>query len=71
MCLAYPGKILKIKGDQATVDYGVETRVAKIVEGEFHKGDYVIVQGRLVIEKVDPDDARQFIEMVQGASGTR
>ena len=32
MCLAIPGKIIEIKDDIATVDYGKEKRKAKIVE---------------------------------------
>lgn len=63
MCLAVPGKIIKIEGDIATIDYGSETRKAAIVEDNYKIGDYVIVQGKIVIEKVPKKDVKQWLEM--------
>ena len=45
MCLAIPGKIIKIENDNAIVDYISEKRIGKIVEGTYKVGDYVIIQG--------------------------
>ncbi|KHO45383.1 MAG: hypothetical protein QS98_C0011G0078 [archaeon GW2011_AR3] len=64
MCLAYPGKILKISKDMATIDYDTEKRKAKIVERKYRPGDYVIVQGRIVIEKVNKKAAERWLEMI-------
>ncbi|HLD86731.1 MAG TPA: HypC/HybG/HupF family hydrogenase formation chaperone [Candidatus Nanoarchaeia archaeon] len=63
MCLAVPGRIVKIAGDIATVDYDIEKREGKIIEGEYGKGDYVLVQGGIVIEKVEEREAREALEM--------
>ena len=72
MCFAFPGKIVKISGAQATIDYGTEKRKAHLVEGEkFGVGDYVIVQGKMVLEKVNKEDAEKWLEMVTGGRGTR
>ncbi len=68
MCLAIPGKITNIKDDVAIVDYGSEKRKAKIVEGDFKVGDYVIVQGRLVIEKVPENQVSGWLELLKDAS---
>ncbi|NQV08488.1 HypC/HybG/HupF family hydrogenase formation chaperone [Candidatus Woesearchaeota archaeon] len=64
MCLAYPGKIVKIDGDMATIDYDTEKRSAKMID-KFNVGDYVIVQGKIVIQKVPKKDAEEFIKMVK------
>ena len=62
MCLAIPGKIIQIENDTAIVDYGSEKREAKIFEGNFSIGDYVIVQSKLIIEKVPEDQAISWIK---------
>jgi hydrogenase maturation factor len=65
MCLAYPGKIEKIKKDIATIDYDFEKRQAKLIDTKFKVGDYVIVQGKIVIEKVPKKSAEQWLEMIK------
>ncbi len=62
MCLAIPGRIIRIKDGVALVDYGSEKRQGKIVEGEYSIGDYVIIQGGLVIEKTPESQARDWVE---------
>lgn len=65
MCLAVPGRIVKIEGETATVDYGAERRQARLVEPEFHVGDYVIVQAKIVITKVPTAEAKAWLEQVK------
>ena len=65
MCLAIPGKIVSIEKDVATIDYGSEKRKAKIIEGDFKKGDFVIVQGRIVIEKVPEEQVKGWLDVVR------
>jgi hydrogenase assembly chaperone HypC/HupF len=57
MCLAVPGMIKSIKSGKATVDYGVEKRTAAVMDKSFKKGDYVIVQGGVVVMKVSEKEA--------------
>lgn len=57
MCLAYPGKIIKIKQDLAIVDYKTEQRTAKLISEDFQVGDYVIVQAGIVVERVPESKA--------------
>lgn len=64
MCLACPGKIVKIEKDMATLDYGKEKREAGIIDGNFKIGDYAIVQNKVVIQKVPKKDAEEFIKMM-------
>ena len=75
MCLAVPGKIVKIKGDKAVVDYILEKRTATLVNRKFRVGDYVIVQGKIVVEKVEQKPAEKWLEtigaMVGGKNGKK
>ncbi len=65
MCLAVPGKITKIKEGVATVDYGSEKREAKIVYGEYKPGDYVIVQAKLIVDKVPVEQVQAWLNIVK------
>ena len=66
MCLAFPGKIVRISGSDATIDYGAEKRTAKLIEPKYKKGDYVLVQGKVVVEKVKKEDAQRWLDMITG-----
>lgn len=65
MCLTIPGKIVKIKGDIATLDYGSEKREAKIVEGNYAVGDCVLVQAKIVVEKVPEEQMKGWLEILK------
>ncbi len=60
MCLAIPGKITGIKKGVASIDYGDTKTKAGIIDGDFKVGDYVIVQGKIVVEKVPKKQVRQW-----------
>ncbi len=67
MCLAIPGKIIAIRGGIATVDYGSEKREARIVVGEYTVGDFVIVQAKIVVDKVPPEQVQGWLDVVRNA----
>jgi len=60
MCLAYPGKVVELKGDFARVDFGEGT----IKEGinislvQSNIGDYVLVHAGYAIQRVDETEAQ-------------
>ena len=62
MCLAIPGKIIKIENDIAIIDYGKEKRTAKLVEKGYSIGDYVLVQTGLVLKKIPEKEAVEIIK---------
>ncbi len=66
MCLAFPGKIVEINGDMAKVDYVSEIREVGILSDEFKIGDYVIVQNKVVVEKIEKEKAESFLELING-----
>lgn len=58
MCLAFPGKIKKINGKSATVEYPLETREVLVGEKNLKVGDLVMVQMGIIIKKLTPKEAR-------------
>ena len=65
MCLTIPGKIIKIEEDIATLDYGSEKRQVKIVEGNYKVGDFVLVQARVIVEKVPERQMKGWLEVLK------
>ena len=63
MCLAIPGKVIKIEEDIATVSYGEEKKQAKLLNPDIKIGDYVIVQNRLILQKVPENEALESIRL--------
>ena len=63
MCLSVPGKIIKIEGDTATVDYQGEKREASLkLRKDVRVGDYVIVSAKFVMEKIPEEEAKKALE---------
>ena len=58
MCLAIPGKILKITGNRADVDFGEgSARQCNISLVEAKVGDYVVVHAGYAIQIMDEKEA--------------
>ena len=55
MCLAIPGKVIKIDDDNATIDYNGITKQAKITLVSPKIGDYVLVHAGFAIEILKKD----------------
>lgn len=67
MCLAVPGKIVEKIGNKVVVDYGENRVEAGILTGEFKVGDFVIVQGKIVIEKVPDEQVEKWNEFLNSS----
>lgn len=67
MCLAVPGKVLSVdEGGRATVDMlGARREVSLRLVPDAKTGDYVLVHAGFGIQVVDPEEARQTIELVK------
>ena len=61
MCLAIPGKVIRLEKDMAIVDYSGEQREAIFQGITLKKGDYVLVQQGIVIQKVSEEEALESI----------
>lgn len=61
MCLAIPGKIVKLKKEKAVIYYGETKKEAhNLIKANI--GDYVIVQMGRVVQKVKEKDALKSIK---------
>ena len=64
MCLAIPGKILKINGDLAKVDFGDGTaREVNTSLVDVKVGEYVIVHAGFAIEILDEESAKETLKL--------
>ena len=63
MCLAIPGKILKIDGNSALIDFdGIKQNVIIALIQDPEVGKFVIVHAGYAIEMMDEKDALESIE---------
>jgi hydrogenase expression/formation protein HypC len=71
MCLAVPGKVISIRGEDpltrtGRVDFGGVVREASLAYvPEVNVGDYVIVHVGFAISKVDEEEARKVFEYLE------
>ncbi len=66
MCLAFPGRILNIKGDQATADFdGIEKEVnISLVKGA-KVGDFVMVHAGFAIQRMNKLEAEEVFKLYE------
>lgn len=63
MCLSVPGRVEKIEGLNAIVDFGGSKRnVSTMLFPDIACGDYVLVHAGFIIQKLDPEEAIKTIE---------
>ncbi len=70
MCLAIPGKIVELNGNNAVVEInGIrrEANVAFITDPKI--GDYVLLHAGFAIEKWSEQDVREYEEIVKDVAG--
>jgi hydrogenase expression/formation protein HypC len=71
MCLAVPGKVISIAGEDpimrsGKVDFGgISKEVSLAYVPDVKEGDYVIVHVGFAISKVDEDEAKQVFEYLK------
>ena len=66
MCLAYPGKIISIKGDNASVDFdGIEKEINVSLVSGAKKNDFVIVHAGFAIQKLSEQSAMEVFKLYE------
>ncbi|MGI6009389.1 MAG: HypC/HybG/HupF family hydrogenase formation chaperone [Methanomethylophilus sp.] len=63
MCLAIPGKIVNIDGDEAYIDYGGSMKTANISMVDAKVGQYVVVHAGFAIEVMDEEEANETLKL--------
>ncbi|RJO62319.1 HypC/HybG/HupF family hydrogenase formation chaperone [candidate division WS5 bacterium] len=70
MCLAFPGRIMKIKGDMAIVDFdGVQKEVNVSLIKDAKVGKYVMVHAGFAIQIMGKEDALEVFKLYKEADG--
>ncbi len=65
MCLGIPGRVVKVDGNIALVDFGGITREADASLEDVKPGDYVLVHVGVIISKLSLEEAQETIEMIK------
>lgn len=61
MCLSKPQKVVAVKGEEVLVEFGDSRRVVKSPL-PVKKGDYVLCQSNIVVQKVPAHKAREMLK---------
>jgi len=62
MCLAIPGKIISVKGQQAVVDFDGVQKNINVSLVNVKRGEYVIVHAGFAIEKMNKEEAQETLK---------
>jgi hydrogenase expression/formation protein HypC len=65
MCVAYPGKVLTIENNHARVDFTGSVVPVNISMVSVKPGDYVLVHAGMAIQKVETEEAKEWIALFQ------
>ena len=63
MCVAYPGKNLSIENHHARVDFTGSVVPVNISMVDVAQGDYVLVHAGMAIQKVETEEAKEWIAL--------
>jgi hydrogenase expression/formation protein HypC len=63
VCLAIPAKVLKVRGDVATVDFGGVKREVDVSLTDAEVGQYVIVHAGYAIQVLDEEEAKVTLSL--------
>ncbi|EKE16122.1 MAG: hydrogenase maturation factor [uncultured bacterium] len=67
MCLAFPGKIVSIDGQKATIDFDGVKKDANVSMVDVKIGDYVIVHAGFAIQTLTNEDAMEVLKEYEKA----
>ena len=65
MCVAYPGKVLSIENHHARVNFTGSVVPVNISMVDVAPGDYVLVHAGMAIQKVETEEAQEWIALFQ------
>ncbi len=63
MCLAVPGKIVKIDGETADIDFGGVIRQASVAMIDAEVGQWAVIHAGYAIEIMDEEEAQRTIQL--------
>ncbi len=64
MCLAVPARVLEIHGDEGTVEWqGTKVQANFCLLDDVSPGDYVLIHAGFAIQKYQPEEAQELMEL--------
>lgn len=63
MCLAIPGKIVSINGDQANIDFGGTMKTANVSMVDAKVGMWAVIHAGFAIELMDEEEAQETLKL--------
>ena len=63
MCLAIPGKVVAINGDNADIDFGGVIKQTNVSMVEAKVGDWVVIHAGFAIEIMDEEEAEETLKL--------
>lgn len=63
MCLAIPGKVVAINGDNADIDFGGVIKQTNVSMVEAKVGDWVVIHAGFAIEIMDDEEAEETLKL--------
>lgn len=71
MCLAIPGKIISINGENAIINFNGLSKEVNLCMVKAKQGDYVIVHAGFAIQKVEKESAKEIYNYLNKADENR
>lgn len=65
MCLAIPGRVVSVHGSRAVLDLRGRRAEADASMVSASPGDYVIVYAGMIVQVLDPDEARERLSLLE------
>jgi len=65
MCVALPGKVIKMNDKEALVDFNGNRVTARAGLVDVKPGDYCLVHAGCILQKVLPDEAADLTELMK------
>ena len=63
MCLAIPGKVIAINGENGDIDFGGVVKNTNLSMVDAKVGDWVVIHAGFAIEVMDEEDAQETIRL--------
>ena len=70
MCIAIPGRVVEVDYPYAVVDFkGTKRKIRVDLLDDVKAGDWVLVHVGFAIQKVDEEEAKKTVEMLEKVFG--
>ncbi|MCL2493014.1 MAG: HypC/HybG/HupF family hydrogenase formation chaperone [Clostridiales bacterium] len=63
MCIAYPGRVERVEGQTATVDFSGNLVPVRVGVVDVKPGDYVLVHAGMAIEAMSAEKAQEILKL--------